>query len=199
MSAPKYTAAAIEPRITGFLKTVLDDARFDLTFKVVDGGHPHPGLEDPEVVVKFTGPDVPMLLEGRAELLLALEQLTMESLRMSTEDHSLLCFDANDYRILRIQELRMSAGAAADRVRRTGSPFHFNPMSSRERRILHLCLRDEQEVRSESAGVGPIRQVVVMPAEMKVVPEAIRPPSPLPPREGRDGDRRDRRGPPRRR
>ena len=51
----------------------------------------------------------------------------MEMLRMPTEDHSRISFDANDYRLLRIEELRLSAVAAADRVKRTGEHFRFNP------------------------------------------------------------------------
>src|SRR4051794_41306217 len=86
------------------------------------------------MVVKFSGPDVDLLLSNRAELLLALEQVTMEALRMPSEDHSRISFDANDYRMLRIEELRLSASAAAERVKKTGAPFFFNPMNSRERR-----------------------------------------------------------------
>jgi len=104
--------------------------------------------------------------------------------------------------MLRIQELRMSAQAAAERVKKSRMPFHFSPMNSRERRILHLSLRDETEVRSESVGEGPIRQVVVVPADLKVLPEPIRPPRPRPeddtPRGRRPfgGGGRDRRGGP---
>jgi spoIIIJ-associated protein len=112
--------------------------------------------------------------------LLALEQLTMEALGMAPEEHSRLCFDANDHRVLRVQELRMSAEAAAERVKKTRQPFHFSPMNSRERRILHLAMRDETDVRSESVGEGPIRQVVIVPKELTVMPEAIRPPRPRP-------------------
>ena len=104
------------------------------------------------MVVQVRGPDVDLLLHNRAELLLALEHLTMEMLRMPSEDHSRISFDANDYRLLRIEELRLSAVAAAERVKRTGEPFRFNPMNSRERRVIHLALRDETAVRSESSG-----------------------------------------------
>ena len=112
-----------------------------------------------------------MLLGNRAELLLALEHLTMEALRMPSEDHSRISFDANDYRLLRIEELRMSAVAAADKVKRTGEPFRFNPMNSRERRVIHLALRNETELRSESLGTGGQRMVVVYPAGMASLPE----------------------------
>ena len=64
----------------------------------------------------FPYSDVDLLLSNRAELLLSLEHLTMEMLRMPSEDHSRLSFDANDYRLLRIEELRMSASVAAENV-----------------------------------------------------------------------------------
>lgn len=176
----KYTLAETGPRIEKFLTHILDLAGFQLTFTVTEGETPHPDFENPDLLVRFSGPDVELLLANKAELLLALEQLTMEAIGMAPEEHSRLCFDANDHRVLRIEELRMSALAAAERVQKTRMPFHFSPMNSRERRIIHLSLRDQTGVRSESVGEGFIRQVVVVPADMKTLPEPIRPPRPRP-------------------
>ncbi len=192
MADKKLTLSEDAPRIEEFLDTVLDLADFDVDFEVSEGETLHPDFENPDLVARFTGPDVDLLLANKADLLLALEQLTMEVLRLAPEEHSRICFDANDHRMLRIQELRMSAQAAAERVKKTRMPFHFSPMNSRERRILHLALRGETEVRSESVGEGPIRQVVVVPADMKTLPEPIRPPRPRP-EDDRPRDR-DRRG-----
>jgi spoIIIJ-associated protein len=61
----------------------------------------------------------------------------------------------------------MAAGVAAEKVRQTGTPFHFAPMSSRERRMVHLALRDETDLRTESDGEGRDRCVVLYPAEYK--------------------------------
>ena len=191
MNGRKYTVQEIGPRIEAFLAPVLGGAGFEASFEVAEGEHSHPEIEDPEIVVRFRGADVDLLLANRAELLLALEHLTMEALHVPAEHHALICFDANDYRMLRIEELRLSAAAAAERVKKTRVPFHFNPMSSRERRIIHLSLRDETEVRSESTGVGPIRQVVIVPADMKTVPEPVRPPEPRESGPRRDGPRRE--------
>ena len=180
MAEKKLTLSDDGPRIEDFLDAALDLAGFDLDFEVSEGETLHPDFENPDLVVRFSGPDVDLLLANKAELLLALEQLTMEALRMAPEEHSRVCFDANDHRMLRIQELRMSAQAAAERVKKTHMPFHFSPMNSRERRILHLAMRGETEVRSESVGEGPIRQVVIVPADLKTLPEPIRPPRPRP-------------------
>lgn len=189
MADKKYNKAEAETRIEEFLDVVLDDADFDLEYDIASGEGLHPDFENPDFVVRFEGPDVEILLANKAEVLLALEQLTMEAIGMAPEQHSRICFDANDHRVLRVQELRMSAVAAADRVRRSRQPFHFSPMNSRERRIIHLTLDGDADIRSESVGEGPIRQVVVVPKEMTVLPEPIRPPRPRPEDDGGRSDR----------
>ena len=167
----RYSIEETGPRIEQFLSRILEDGGFHLTFTLEPGDNSNPDFENPDLVVKFKGADVEMLLANRAELLLALELVTQEMLRMHSDDHSRVSFDANDYRALRIEELRVSALAAAEKVKRTGAMFRFNPMNSRERRVIHIALRNEHEVRSESAGAGPQRGVVVYPASMASIPD----------------------------
>ena len=174
MTERKYSAATIGPRIDRFLKDTLRNGGFKADYEIRDVDPGDDDFETPDVGVKFSGPDVDLLLANRAELLLALEHVTMEALHVSSDDHSRISFDANDYRLLRIEELRVSAMAAADKVKRTGVPFRFNPMNSRERRVIHLALRNETAVRSESLGAGPARGVVVYPAGMASLPEPPR-------------------------
>ena len=175
MEAKKYSVGATGPKIDAFLRTLVKNAGFQLQWVIEAAEALHPDFENPDVVVKFSGRDVELLLANKAELLLALEQLTMEMLRMTQYEHSLLQFDANDYRALRIEELRLSALTAAEKVKKSHLPFTFSPMNSRERRIIHLALRNEKSVRSESAGMGPNRQVVVYPADMPSPPSAASP------------------------
>jgi spoIIIJ-associated protein len=185
VSQRKFTLSGVESRAGEFLRAVIGKAGLKVSFEICEGEARHPDFENPDVVVKFSGPDVDLLLANKAEVLLALEQLSMETLRMGPEDHSRLCFDANDYRMLRIEELRLSALTAAERVKRSGAPFRFNPMNSRERRIIHLALRNEAAVRSESAGLGPQRQVVIYPANMPSTAFPAAEPARAPMRRGR--------------
>lgn len=192
----KYSVHETGPRIEEFLRRIIDSAGFSLTFKLEPGDNTHPEFENPDLLVKFQGADVDLLLSNRAELLLALELVTQEMLRMHSDDHSRVSFDANDYRALRIEELRISALAAAEKVKHTGTYFRFNAMNSRERRVVHIALRHEPLVRSESCGTGPQRGVVIYPASMPSIPDL--PPLPAPHYGGgagsgrpeRDGDRR---------
>jgi spoIIIJ-associated protein len=191
----KYSVASIGIKIDGFLQSTLDNGGFKVTYEIQDQQSSGDEFETPDVVVKFSGADVDLLLTNRAELLLALEHVTMEHLRIPSEDHSRISFDANDYRLLRIEELRLSALTVAENVKHTGTPFRFNPMNSRERRVIHLALRGETTLRSESSGSGPGRHVVVYPAGMASLPEVPYVPPPRspsgPPRHDRGGPRRD--------
>lgn len=160
MSREPWKLEEIGQKLDQFLTPVLAAAQLSLRYELREGGDDGHFI-NPDVTVNFEGADIELLLAQRGELLLSLEQLALEALRVPHEDRYRIIFDAHDYRLMRIEELRMSAEAAAEKVKRTGMPFSFNPMSSRERRILHLALRDDPEVDSTSEGVPPHRHTVV--------------------------------------
>jgi spoIIIJ-associated protein len=117
-----------------------------------------------DVVATFRGADEELLLERNAELLLALEHIAHRWLRLDPRLHDRVRLDCGEYRATRLAELKLSARVAAQRVRETGQPHRFNPMSSRERRIIHLELNGALGVRTMSEGTGDRRQLVIYPA-----------------------------------
>jgi spoIIIJ-associated protein len=163
MSENNWSLDAIRPRLDQFLHPLLKAARLELKYEVVEGGGDQTFIT-PDFTVSFEGKDVDLLLNQKGELLLAIEELTLEALRIAHEDRFRIVFDAQDYRLLRIAELRLSAETAAEKVKRTGLAFRFNPMTSRERRIIHLALRDDPGVRTVSEGVAPRRHTVIYAA-----------------------------------
>ena len=122
---------------------------------------------DAEVLADLDGKDKEILLERGAELLKAFEHLAFRALRLEPAYHEKIHIDCGGYRALRFEELRMTARVAAERVQTSRQPFRLNPMSSRERRIVHMALKDMSGVRTESSGVGEDRQVVIHPADKK--------------------------------
>lgn len=167
MSIPDKVAAA--NKINGFLQAVVNHGGLRLKYRiVVDPPLPeNRDWEKPEILVDFSGPDSALLLDRGGELLRALELLALEMLRLPSGEHEKVCFDCQNRRSMRIQELRAAATVAAEKVRRTGSPYQFSPMSSRERRIVHLALRDEPDLHTESEGEGAHRCLVVYPKDYK--------------------------------
>ena len=121
----------------------------------------------PEVLADLDGRDKEILLDRGAEVLKAFEHLAFKALRLEPVYHEKIHIDSGGYRALRFEELKMTAKVAAERVQSTKQPFRLNPMSSRERRIVHLAVKDIPGVRTESVGSGEDRQVVIHPAESK--------------------------------
>ena len=148
-----------------FLETTVRKAGFQLKVTVraiAPTGEPR---ADAEVIADLDGRDKELLLERGAELLKALEHLAFRALRLEPAFHEKIHLDCGGYRALRFEELRMTARVAAERVQASKQAFRLNPMSSRERRIVHLTLKEIPGVRTESIGVGEERQVVIHPAE----------------------------------
>ena len=164
MSEHPWTVEEFGPKIDEFLNPLLGLSGLELAYELRDGGG-EDEFVSPDLTVSFEGKDLDLLLAQRGELLLALEQLTLEALSVSHANRYRIIFDAQDYRLMRIEELRLSAETAAEKVKRTGVAFRFNPMTSRERRIIHLALRDDPGVTTVSDGVPPHRHAVVRQVE----------------------------------
>jgi spoIIIJ-associated protein len=169
VAIPDKLAAA--NKINEFLRAVVTHGGLRLKYRItVDPPLPeNRDWERPEILVDLAGPDSTLLLDRGGELLRALELLALEILRLPSGEHEKISFDCQNQRSLRLEELRMLATVAAEKVRQTGAPYQFAPMSSRERRMVHLALREHADLRTESDGEGPRRSVVVYPADYKPV------------------------------
>src|SRR6201993_3338715 len=156
-------------KINEFLQAVVTHGGLRLKYRiVVDPPMPeNRDWEKPDILVDFAGPDSSLLLDRGGELLRSLELLALEMLRLPSGEHEKISFDCQNHRSIRIQELHMAANVAAEKVRNTGTPYHFTPMSSRERRIVHLALRNEADLHTESEGEGANRCLVVYPKDYK--------------------------------
>jgi spoIIIJ-associated protein len=161
------TAAALRQFLERMVATSGLEIRVTVSLAGSSGGSGATQDSSAEVLADLDGKDREILLERGAEVLKALEHLAFRALRLDPSYHERIHIDCGGYRALRFEELRMTARMAAERVQSSRQPFRMNPMSSRERRIVHLALKVMPGVRTESAGVGEQRQVVILPVDDK--------------------------------
>ena len=76
-----------------------------------------------------------------------------------------LTIDVEGYRARREKQLRTLARRMADQVTKSGRKMTMEPMPSSERRVVHIELRGDPAVTTESAGEEPYRKVVILPKE----------------------------------
>jgi spoIIIJ-associated protein len=147
------------------LRSFLEHSPFKLNFSIHKADTQADDPEGPEYIVDLSGADADLVLEKNATLLHAIEYVVLRAIRLDEDHLRRIAFDCEDWRRTRMDELRLMAQVAADRVIDTGDPFALSPMNPRERRIVHLALRDLPKVRTQSEGMGHERKVVIYPAK----------------------------------
>jgi spoIIIJ-associated protein len=160
--------AAAAEALRKFLEETVRSGKLDLKVSVrALASDAQPDEGGAEIFADLSGGDKDLLLERGAELLQSIEHLAHRALRLEPPFQDKLFLDCAGYRALRVEELKMMARAAAERVQTSRQPFKLSPMNSRERRVVHLALQSVPGIRTESSGVGPNRQVVIHPASAK--------------------------------
>jgi spoIIIJ-associated protein len=103
------------------------------------------------------------LIGRKGERLSALQHLVNLMLSRRMGGWTRVLVDVEDYRGRRERQLRELADRAAARVVETGKMLQLEPMPALERRWVHIALRDNPEVGTQSIGEEPNRRVVVIP------------------------------------
>jgi spoIIIJ-associated protein len=103
------------------------------------------------------------LIGRKGERLSALQHLVNLMLSKEMGSWTRVLVDVADYRGRRERQLRELAERAATRVTETGKMLQLEPMPALERRWIHLTLRDDPNVVTQSIGEEPNRRVVLVP------------------------------------
>jgi predicted RNA-binding protein Jag len=159
----KLDREAATQEIRRYLDLLLRETQLEVRYDITVGKNSGSDSAEPQILIDFSGPDEALFVERQADLLLAIEHLALRWLHLEPEYFDLFRFDCSGFRALRLDELKLSARVAAQRVRETGDAFHFNPMPARDRRLIHLELTNAQGVHTASEGVGERRHLVIYP------------------------------------
>jgi spoIIIJ-associated protein len=159
-------------QVASLMRVLTTTGGLRLKFRITAGaGAADPdGFERRDIYVECKGPDAGLLLDRDGELLRSLEHVAAKILRLEPEEHDRVSFDADGYKAERAAALRDLADTAIDHVDETGEPYKFAIMSSRERRMLHMFLKDSG-LQTASSGEGARRFVVLYPEGYRIPQE----------------------------
>lgn len=113
------------------------------------------------IVFNIKTNDANILIGHNGENLLALQHLIRIMARKQDEKLIPFAIDINNYKKEKGEKLEGLAKIAADKARKTGRRIVLKPMSSYERRMMHLFLSKEIDLTTESEGVEPNRRITV--------------------------------------
>lgn len=121
--------------------------------------------QDPPLVLNIEGEDLGILIGRRAETLGALQYLTRLMVNHRAHRWINLVVDVESYKARREEQLVRLAERMAERVVSTGRAVALEAMPPRERRIVHITLRNHPQVTTQSVGEGEQRKVTIIPRD----------------------------------
>lgn len=133
------------------LSFILDDAT------VTVAKHPH------SVILKVETTNPAILIGRHGRTLDALQYVVRKIVRKKKPTRVGVSFDVEGYRDRRKVSLTQFALRLGEKVKHSGKPATINSMNAYDRRIVHIALKDDTSVRTESKGNGLFRKLVILP------------------------------------
>jgi spoIIIJ-associated protein len=131
--------------------------------------------EEGEIRFEIEGPDAGRIIGKRGAVLEAIQYLTTRVIHRPGEARKHVSVDAEGYRARHEDQLAEMARRLGARVAKEGKIITFDPMSARDRRVVHKALQDFPGVRTESSGEGSDRRVQIIPAKPAASPSGDAP------------------------
>jgi spoIIIJ-associated protein len=163
-SAPVATPASGDELLdttSATVHTLLSKMKLDAEVTTAYGDPGDDG-EKP-VLVDIRGEDLSVLIGRRSETLNALQYIAGLIVSKQIGHYVQLVVDVEGFRTRREKQLRQLARRMAEQAIRTGKRQVLEPMSAADRRVIHLELRDDDTVTTESIGADPNRKVTIVP------------------------------------
>lgn len=121
--------------------------------------------QDAPIVLNIEGDDLGILIGRRAETLSAIQYLIRLMVNHRLHRWVNVVVDVEGYRARREEQLARLANRMADRAVSSGRAVALEAMPPNERRIIHITLRDNPLVTTQSVGEGEHRKVTIVPKE----------------------------------
>ncbi len=114
-----------------------------------------------QVIVSTDEENAGMLIGRHGQTVEAVEHLVERMASNAAGDRVRMNLDINEYRVRRKEALLERVAQAADQIRETGQAYHMEPMSARERRIVHLGAAEMDGLRTFTMMGSRGKQVVI--------------------------------------
>lgn len=118
-------------------------------------------FEDKTLYIEVLGEDAHLLIGKRGNTLDSLQYLVSLVINKSDEAYVNVIMDIENYRERRKETLEKLATNLSKKVLKTKRPVVLEPMTSYERRIIHMTLQDTDKIKTASQGNEPYRHVVI--------------------------------------
>jgi spoIIIJ-associated protein len=155
VAKPAPDQGAVSDWVKGFLDQIValisPDSRIEIE------------QEDKLIRFQILGGDSARLIGKHGQTLDAIYYLIEKGVYKQFGPALAIEIDVEGYLEKRRSELTALASKLAQKAQKTGKPMVINRINAQERRVIHLCLRENRQVRTQSVGNGDLRKLLIMP------------------------------------
>lgn len=137
------------------LKTIISLIQVEATIKCE--------TNDNTISLMIEGDRSGLLIGKKGRTLDALQFIVNKIVNKGTDKKIRVIIDSENYRKRRIDSLIQLARKMGERAKKTKKVVMTNPLNSRDRRIVHLALKNDASVDTKSKGKGPLKKVMIIP------------------------------------
>jgi spoIIIJ-associated protein len=150
-------SALDEPLALGrdILQRIIDSLTTDATIDVVE--------DSDRVLFNVVGGNAAILIGKRGQTLEAIQSLVEKAVNKKNKNRIRIQIDIAGYLETRRENLEQLANRLAEKAKRIEKPISLGQMSAADRRIIHLALKDDPDVRTQSRGDGYLKKLVIFP------------------------------------
>jgi spoIIIJ-associated protein len=123
--------------------------------------------DDENLIYHISSEDSSVIIGKRGQNLEAIQYIVDKIVNKHTLERRRVLIDVEGYLEKRRENLEKMALRMAEKVKKSGKPSTISQMSSQDRRIVHLALKDDKGVRTQSMGEGYYRRLVIFPKKSK--------------------------------
>jgi spoIIIJ-associated protein len=116
-----------------------------------------------KLIYKISGGQSGVLIGKRGQTLEAIQYLVEKMINKRSGNRVRVLVDVEGYLAKRKINLQQMAMRMAEKAKRTKKPVTIGQMNSHDRRIVHIQLKDEKGVRTQSLGDGFYRKLMIFP------------------------------------
>ncbi len=120
-------------------------------------------LEDDRIVLSIEGDQSGILIGRKGRTLDALQFIVSKIVNKALDQKVRVVIDSENYRERRRESLVEMALKIGEKAKRIKKPITTGPLNPHDRRIIHLALRDDQELDTKSRGDGVLKKVLIIP------------------------------------
>jgi spoIIIJ-associated protein len=123
--------------------------------------------EEDRINLLIATDDAGLLIGKQGQTLDALQYLVTKMLAKQTRKKVRISIDVEAYRARHNEALALLAQKYGEKVKRSGRPITLNPMNPYDRRIVHMALQGDKDLKTISRGEGLYKKVIISPVKKK--------------------------------